>query len=60
MGGRGGNGVNRIEVRRAVDGKYIIAVGNHALTVSEKEAFELAAKVATVGRQSDDGAARRA
>lgn len=52
--------MNRVEVRRAVDGKYIIAVGTHHLTVSEKEAIELAAKVTQFGRQVDEGAARRA
>lgn len=51
--------MNRVEVRRAVDGKYIIAVGTGHITVSEQEALEVAVKVAQHGRLSDEGMARR-
>jgi hypothetical protein len=52
--------MNRVEVRRAVDGMYIIAVGKGQITISEQEALEVVAKVAQNGRPAEDGLPHRA
>lgn len=50
--------MNHVEVRRAVDGMYIISVGTGQITVSEQDALEVAAKVAQNGRPVDDSLIR--
>jgi hypothetical protein len=51
--------MNRVEVRRAVDGMYIISVGTGQITISEQDALEVVAKVTQNGRPVDESLPRR-